>query len=321
MSTRAVITIGSFDGAHLGHQSLVRRARRLAGADGTVTVLAFDPHPLAVLRPADAPARLSSFAQRERRLREAGADRVERIEPTPALLARTPEEFVRTLVAQRRPAAIVEGPDFRFGRGRAGDLGTLRALGAELGFVVDEPPVATAVLEDLTVVRISSTLARWLLRQGRVRDAAALLGRPYELVGTVVRGDRRGRTLGYPTANLATDQLLPGDGVYAGRAHLPDGRSFPAAVSVGTKPMFDGAGPVAEAHLLDAPAGGADALQGLPEYGWILRLELVAFLRDQARFESVPALVDQIGRDCARARGLLGPAPAGAPPTEVAGCR
>jgi riboflavin kinase/FMN adenylyltransferase len=301
---RHVLTIGTFDGVHAGHRALVRRAREIAGQAGRVSVLAFDPHPAAVLRPDAAPGRLTGFESRERLLRQAGADHVELLVPTHALLSLTPREFIERLVHAHHPAAIVEGEDFRFGAGREGTVLTLDDLGREFGFQVDVISPVDVALLDLSLVRASSTMVRWLLGEGRVRDAALVLGRPYEIEGTVHLGDRRGRQIGFPTANLDTPNLIPGDGIYACEALLPDGRSFAAGVHVGPRDTFADVRRVVEAHLLEADRDG-DRLKGLPEYGWPLRLRFVARLRDPARFESVEALVGQMNVDCRRAADIV----------------
>ncbi|MBL8990475.1 MAG: bifunctional riboflavin kinase/FAD synthetase [Phycisphaerae bacterium] len=308
------VTIGSFDGVHIGHAALVRVARDAVGPGGRVVALVFDPHPLSVLRPGSEPAPLSTFEQRCGWLAAAGANVVERLEPTPERLAMSPEGFIDWVVERFGPVSIVEGPDFRFGRERAGDAGLLAALGRSRGFGVSIVEPVEATLEDHTIVPARSTVARWLVRHGRVRDAARLLGRPYQIAGVVRRGDRRGRTIGYPTANIDAPHLLPADGVYAGVALLPGGRSVPAAVSVGTKPTFNGQGRALEAHLLDlrAPDAPWAPIDGLDEYGWPIRLDFTAFLRDQARFSGLPALLEQMDRDCRRVRELAdGPAVAG----------
>lgn len=306
---QSVLTIGNFDGCHLGHAELVARARRIADQRGLpVAALAFDPHPASLLRPGGEPPRLTTFQQRTEQLRSLGVDEVHRLEPTPELLDQTPDAFIDRIIAQHAPAAIVEGTDFRFGKGRAGGMDTLAALGAARGFeAIAVEPVEVA-LSDHALVVASSTVTRWLLAHGRVRDAAKVLGRPYEMAGTVVSGDRRGRTIGYPTANLDSPCLPPGDGVYAGLADLPDGRTVPAAISVGTKPQFTrGEAPrTTETFLLDVERDGS-AIAGLAEYGWPIRLRFVGFLRDQGRFAGLDALLAQMDRDCARVRRMIAP--------------
>jgi riboflavin kinase/FMN adenylyltransferase len=301
-----IVTVGNFDGVHAGHAAILRRARELAAernASGGVVALAFDPHPATRLAPDRAPARLTTFEERAELLRRAGADRVERLEPTDELLGLSPEAFVESVVARHNPRAFIEGADFRFGRARAGTADTLRELGLARGFDVEVVPAVAAALCDHTVVTASSTMTRWLLERGRVRDAWNVLGRPHRLAGVVVRGDRRGRELGFPTANVDTQNMLPADGVYAAVARMPGGSSLPAAVSIGTKPQFGGVGRTAEAFILDAaPAPGQPHLLGLPEYGWPLVLELVGWVREQLRFDSVERLVEQMGRDCERVR-------------------
>ena len=307
---RSIVSIGTFDGVHRGHAALLARARTLAAAHGArVVAMAFDPHPLTALSPAAAPARLTTWADRERLLRGLGADEVIRLRPEPATLGLSAEEFIRLVVADVRPAVLVEGPDFHFGRGRTGNVawlaGFLPALG--VGLEVLEP--LTVALDDLLLAPASSTLTRWLLARGRVADAARVLGRWHTLAGTVVRGDRRGRGLGFPTANLATEVMLPGDGVYAARAVLEDGRAFAAAVHVGPRPTFGATARTVEAHVIvdGARADGAGTgstwspLPGLPEYGWGLRLELLAYVRDQAVFPGLEALRGQLSRDVRRA--------------------
>jgi riboflavin kinase / FMN adenylyltransferase len=294
--SRAVI-IGALDGAHLGHAGLVRAARAAVGKGGTITAITFDPHPLAVLRPGSAPPRISTFGQRRHWLKEAGADDVEKLEPSAALLGQAPRDFIAWVASRYAPRFIVEGPDFRFGRDRAGSVETLRELEGAFGYRTIIVEDVYAPLADQALVRVSSSLIRWLLGRGRVRDAARLLGHPYVLCGDVVRGEGRGGAdLGVPTANLGpSDLLLPADGIYLGRGTGPGGERYPAAVSIGTKPTF-GSGPrVCEAHLIGfAPP--------TDEYGWKLRLEFHDWLRDQMAFASVQLLIEQLHRDIARVR-------------------
>jgi riboflavin kinase/FMN adenylyltransferase len=299
MGTARAITIGAFDGVHLGHASLLAAARRVVGADGEVVAMTFDPHPQSVLRPGAEPARLSTARQRTAWLEHAGADRVLIVEPTTELLAQSPEAFLQRLHDEHRPTHIVEGCDFRFGHRRGGDVATLRANEQRLGYTTVIVDDVQAALTDGSLVRVKSSLVRWLVGHGRVRDAARLLGRPYQLDGTVVGGDSRGGSeLGVATANLdADEQLLPADGIYVGAAKAPDGVDYPAAISIGNKPTFGppfGENPrVCEAHLIGYRPT-------TDEYGWTLRLTIDDWLRDQIAFETVEQLVAQIHRDIAQ---------------------
>ncbi len=306
LAVATAVTIGNFDGVHAGHAALVRRARELVGDRGRVVALAFDPHPAGVLRPGGGPARLTTYARRAELLGALGVDEVVRLDPTRALLGMGADEFVARVVRDWAPDVIVEGRDFCFGRGRSGDVGTLRTLGGVHGFVVEVVDPVRVALTDQSVVVASSSVARWLLEYGRVRDIAVVLGRSYELAGEVVRGDRLGRTIGFPTANIDCETTPPCDGVYAAVATLPDGRRVDAALSVGTRETFDGTDRRVEAFVMGVGEADEDgALAGMAEYGWRLRLELVGWVRDQARFASVDALVEQMGRDCARAGEML----------------
>ncbi len=317
---QTAITIGNFDGVHLGHAALVQAAREAVGpaeAGGRVVALTFEPHPMTVLRPEKAPRRLTRLEQRREYLHDAGADEVVVLEPTRALLNQTPQEFVREIVDRVAPAYNVEGPDIRFGRARAGSVTTLRQLeqgrGAAGGGAVGAGGYQTivvdpveAVLTDQSIVQVGSSMARWLIEHGRVEDATALLGRPYELWAEVVRGDRRGRTIGFPTANLANEPppfgcLLPADGIYAGMARRMDkgGVEYAAAISVGTKPTFGGLSPrTCEAYLLDYDGP-------LDDYGWQIRLSFHHWLRDQVTFAGVEPLVNQLHRDVEDAQNMM----------------
>ena len=310
MAIPTAITIGSFDGVHRGHAGLLSEARRIAGPTGRVVALVFDPHPLTVINPSAAPARLTTYSARERLLRHHGADEVARLEPSAEILTQTPDQFLEAIAAKYLPQGIVEGPDFRFGHRRSGDVAMLARIGARLRIPVTVLDPVFITLDDHSEAPASSTLCRWLLRQGRVADAARVLGRPHVLTGDVVRGDRRGRTIGFPTANIATDILPPTDGVYAAWAELVDGRRFPAAVNVGARPTFAGAARTIEAHLITGPHNRSSepswsTLPDLPEYGWNVRIELMAFLRDSANFPGVAALVAQLDRDRARTIDML----------------
>lgn len=305
------VTIGNFDGVHLGHAELIRRARLAVGPKGRVIALAFHPHPAVVIRPSDVPPTITTFDQRARALAAAGADETLRLHPTSELLATDPAAFIQSIAERHRPAVIVEGSDFRFGSRRSGDVDLLAVLGSRLdqlalGFetiVLDPVQVA---LTDHTVVTASSTIIRWLLERGRVSDAARVLGRPYRLEGTVVKGDQRGRTIGVPTANLDTPNMLPADGVYAGIARLPSGLSKPAAVHVGPRETFGAHNRTLEVHVLDWAGPGTTNPSQTPSYAynWTLSVDLIAWLREQARYDSVQALVEQMQRDIGRARGI-----------------
>lgn len=301
------VTIGNFDGVHLAHKRLIAEARTLAGDAGAVHVLAFDPHPASVLR-GHAPDRLTTWHSRERLLLEAGADHVRRLEPTEALLALDPAAFVETRLLPLKPNHIVEGNDFRFGRNRAGDNGVLAALGEHHNFKVHAIEPVTATLDDHTTPKASSTLTRWLLAHGRVRDAAHVLGRPHRIEGEVTQGDRLGRTIGFPTANVNPETMPPAEGVYAGTATLPTGATHHAAINVGTRPTVNGTTLRVEAHLLDAPSEpGSARLPGLPEYNWRIAIDLTARIRDQVRFESLQHLRDQLDRDMRTVRERRSP--------------
>lgn len=310
---RRAITIGNFDAVHLGHRALIARARALAGPGGEVIALAFHPHPFVRLRPELAPPEIEPWETRVRRLTEAGADRVERLEPTPELLGMSPGDFVGRLAETHRPTHIVEGRDFHFGKGRAGTVGTLRELAGARGIAVEVVPPVVVTLRDQSEVVASSTLVRWLLARGRVRDAAYALGRAHELSGTVVTGDRLGRTIGFPTANLRTPCLCPAPGVYAGVAALPDGSEAIAAIHVGPRPAVGRDEHRVEAHLLDPAGGGGGAggawnpPPGLPESGWACTLRLIGYVRDIVHLDGLDALTAQIARDCERCRDIVSP--------------
>ncbi len=296
MSTRSVITIGNFDGVHLGHRALITRARNVAGDDGKVVVLAFDPHPASVLRPDHNQVyRLTDFESRSQLLRDCGADVVIPIEPTVALLAKSAESFIDWVLDEYQPTAIVEGEDFRFGKGRSGDVDLLCSLGAARGFDVEIVHDLEAALSDQTLVRISSSMIRWLLSHGRVQDVAILLGRFHGVNGVVVAGDARGRTIGVPTANMQTSILIPKRGVFAGRALVDldtdTPKAFPAAINIGKRPSVEGNHETrCEAHLI-----GFDGEVG--DYGWQMRLEFHAFLRDEIKFSGLDEVHEQIKRD------------------------
>jgi riboflavin kinase/FMN adenylyltransferase len=293
------VTIGNFDGVHLGHQALLSRAREVAGPAGIVTAVTFEPHPMRLLRPEAAPQTVQTPVERRQMLLEAGATDVRVLQVDRALLDQDAATFIRALHADLGFQAIVEGPDFRFGKGRKGELALLRAEGERAGFRVEIVEPVDVRLADGSTAAASSSLVRWLLSQGRVKDVGSVLGRPYAFSGLVVRGDQRGREIGWPTANIEFgERHIPMDGVYAGLATLPDGTRARAAISIGTKPTFGNAERTVEAFLLDRQ-------MPLDRYGWQLRLEFSNWIREQARFDSLEPLLAQMRRDVVRTRELV----------------
>jgi riboflavin kinase/FMN adenylyltransferase len=296
---RVVLTLGNFDGVHLGHRAIVQRAVSEARAvGGQVVVLTFHPHPVAVLAPERSPPLLQSLRDRLAFLRDLGADVTVVQRFTPRFAALEPEAFVRDFLGTHLELLhVVVGYNVSFGRGRAGSVETLHALGPQLGFAVDAVGPVTVGEE-----QVSSTALRRMIAAGDVRSAQALLGRRFTLRGRVVRGEQRGRILGFPTANLhqRRDLLLPADGVYAVCARL-DGRTYPAVLNIGVRPTFGTLQRTVEAHLLDFDQ---------PLYGRWLVLELVDRLRGEQRFAGPEALRQAIAADVTRAREVLG-SPAG----------
>jgi riboflavin kinase/FMN adenylyltransferase len=306
------VCLGAFDGLHLGHQALLARARRAAPHAGLVT---FDPHPQQLLAPERAPQLLQTAVQRRRVCAALGVERLVLLPFDHAMASTSAEEFVqRVLLDGLRPAAVVVGEDFRFGRGREGDGERLARLLAPAGIevaCVPAVPVPEAAREPGADpdAKLSATTVRRAVRAGRVEQAGAMLGRWHAVAGTVVAGHKRGRTIGFPTANIdAPDGFLPAPGVYAGVLAVWSetgpyaGRAWPAVANLGSNPTFEpGAAAMRlEAHVLDQALG--EALYGLP-----VELSFVARLRDELRFDGPAALVEQIRRDVEAARALLTP--------------
>lgn len=292
-----VAVIGNFDGVHLGHQLVVRRARDLAAELGVerVVVVTFDPHPFAVLRPEHAPPTLTTIDERLRLLGACGVDAALVVPFDRGVANWSPAEFVdRILVEALHVRAVVVGANFRFGNRAAGDVATLRELGTTRGYT------AEGIALDGGPQVWSSTYVRNCLAAGDVEGAAEALGRPFSVRGVVERGDQRGRELGYPTANVPTrGGAAPADGVYAGRLRrLDTGEELPAAISVGTNPTFDGERERrVEAHVIDR-----DDLQ---LYGVEVEVSFVVHLRGMVRFDGIEPLVAQMRDDVDRARALL----------------
>ncbi len=298
--TQTAVAIGVFDGVHRGHQEILQQTAREARSLGlTPVALTFDIHPSALFAPDHAPLNIGTLAQRAQWMDALGGGialmAVARF--TPAFAALSPEAFVSDVLEGLLGAKhILVGADFCYGKGRAGTVTTLLGAGARQGFAVTVVPPLLR-----NGARVSSTQVRAFVADGRIPDAADLLGHPFLVQGNVVHGKKLGRTLGYPTANLQpllAHQALPGHGVYAARAHLADGRVVPAAVSVGVNPTTDtdNARKI-EAFLMD---GFAEDL-----YGQALALEFVVKVRDEARFASLDALMSQMKQDVDRIALLL----------------
>ena len=294
---RPVLAIGNFDGVHRAHQQLFVQAGLFASnTGGPVVALTFEPHPLNIVRPAAAPERLSLPDEKLRRLREVGVDVTVVAKSTAELLALEPEQFVAEVIAKKfHPTHVVEGPNFGFGRGRKGNPQTLRDLAGRFGFEVHIVEPVTLEVDEGDRVMVSSSLVRDLVREGKVHPAALCLGRPYALIGEVVRGHQRGAGLGFPTANVAVaDQLVPADGVYAGSVVLDTG-AHPAAISIGITPTFGDGRRQIEAHLIDFSGD---------LYGTTIRVEFGRFLRRQRKFASPDDLRDQLKNDVAAVRDI-----------------
>ncbi|MDP2305953.1 MAG: bifunctional riboflavin kinase/FAD synthetase [Pseudomonadota bacterium] len=288
-----VVAIGNFDGVHDGHRAVLRRLFALAAEQGAPScVLTFDPAPTAVVAPERHQPRILTLEDRVRLLGEEGVDAVV-IEPfTPAFAGRSAQWFAEELLGrQLRAQGIVVGYDFRFGHERKGNVAALRAWLPDL-------PVVEVEAENAGGLPVSSSRVRRLIASGAVEDAAVLLRRPHFVKGTVVSGDQRGRTLGFPTANVESRvELLPGFGVYAVRVRIDDrGPSLPGVANIGVRPTFGGTAPRVEVHLFDFTGD---------LYGRTLTVELIARVRGEQRFDGVDALVAQIARDETRARELL----------------
>lgn len=295
-----MVTVGVYDGVHLGHQKVAGRAVAIARERGLRSVaVTFEPHPAEVVRPGTHPHRLTGARRRAELLTGLGIDTVETVEFTYDLSCWSPAEFAQKILAERlRAAVVVVGADFRFGHRAAGDVETLRTLGREYDFEVESVP---------RIDDISSTSIRERVTAGDVAGAAAELGRPHRVEGIVVRGYQRGRRLGFPTANVETPPhtAIPADGVYAGWLqcvpvnNLPalyDGERWPAAISIGTNPTFEGVPRTVEAYALDR--------DDLELYGAHVAVEFADRLRGNTRFDSIDALIAQIHADVEATRRL-----------------
>ena len=289
-----VLALGNFDGVHRGHRKILERVRRVAGERGATSVaMTFDPHPSRVVRPDKSPPLLMTMAQKLEALAAAGLDGAAIVRFTQPLSRWDPEMFVRTvLVDWLRVAEVWVGANFLFGHDRSGNFTMLRTLGARYGFRAEK--IDAVRYKDFVV---SSTRIRRLITEGRVDEAAALLGHSYHLDGTVVKGDRRGTEIGFPTANLCTDNgLMPPNGVYATTTRVR-GIVYPSATNIGIRPTVDQTGRMTvESHIFNFSRD---------LYGASIQIGFVQRLRDERVFESLDLLKAQIAADCARARGLF----------------
>ncbi len=298
----AVVAIGNFDGVHKGHQALIAEARKHAeGLGAPLAVMAFEPHPQEFFRPRPDSIRLTPLRVKARLLAELGVDVLFALTFDASMATRTAPEFMRdVLVKGLGIKGVVVGPDFEFGKGRGGNLQTLREMGAELGFSV--------TCFDMLVTdgaKISSTRIRETLKVARPEEAAMLLGRWWAVEARVEHGDKRGRTLGFPTANMHLGHCYaPAFGVYAVRVAIMDNdievSRHDGVANFGIRPMYQTAVPLMEAHLFDFDGD---------LYGKHLMVELISWIRPESKFENVPALVTQISKDAQRAREILARAP------------
>jgi riboflavin kinase/FMN adenylyltransferase len=286
-----IVALGNFDGFHKGHQAVVGRAIARARAENRPALVAtFDPHPVRFFHPDTPPFRLTSLNQRERLFAEAGADAMIVFAFNAALAGLTAEEFV----AQRLDgvAGVVTGEDFTFGKGRSGNVAVLAELGAKYGFVAE---AVVPVVEGAEAV--SSSRIRDALQAGDCATATRLLTRPFAVEGVVQHGEKNGRQLGFPTANIEMGSYLrPRYGVYAVKGRLPDGRMLDGAANLGIRPQFDPPREWLEPHFFDFSGD---------LYGQTVEVEFHAFIRPEAKFDSLEALTTQIAQDCDRARALL----------------
>ncbi len=289
-----VVTVGTFDGVHLGHRAVLEAVQENARTrGGTSVVVTFDPHPRAVIDPSHSPDILTTMREKEWRIGESGIDQLLVVKFTPSLMTLRPEAFVREYLVRRLQASvIVLGHDHGFGKDRGGNSETMKTLGRSLNFdVISMPPVL------IGGAPVSSTRLRRQIAEGDLEEAGRLLGSGYFIEGCIVRGEGRGRQMGYPTANLALEdesKLLPPDGVYAAWVHLPDPHA--AVVNLGFRPTFNGKFRCLEAHILDFEED---------LYGERVGIEVTQCIRGERKFENSTALVEQIRNDRQVARALL----------------
>ncbi len=296
-----MLTIGAYDGVHLGHQAVIAAVRRSANELGARSVvMTFDRHPASVVRPESAPKLLTDLDQKLELLEATGVDATVVVRFDEAQSREDPASFVeRVLVGCLATARVVVGEDFHFGRGRQGNVGLLRDLGERFGY--DVQPLELVPRADGIDEPISSTAIRRAMAGGQVELASGMLGRPFEARGLVVTGDQRGRLLGFPTANVEVPNAicLPADGVYAGHYRRPDGSLHPCAINLGRRPTFyeHADHSLLEAHLIDFDGD---------LYGEQARVSFSHFLRSERKFDGIDALIEQLKHDVDHARTALG---------------
>jgi riboflavin kinase/FMN adenylyltransferase len=290
----SIMALGNFDGFHAGHQTVVGRAIERAKAEGRPAIIAtFDPHPARLFYPDAPPFRLTSLDQRERLFGQAGADAMLVFRFDRTMAAMSAPDFVRSLVENLGAAGAVTGTDFTFGKGRTGSIDTLAELGQALGLVAE----AVSPVMDADGLIVSSSHIREALQAGDCATATRLLTRPFAIEGEVQHGDKVGRTLGFPTANVDLGRYLrPAYGVYAVRGRLADGRVLDGAANLGIRPQFDPPKELLEPHFFDFSG---------ELYGQIVEVQLIERIRAEAKFDSLDAMTAQIGRDCDAARRIL----------------
>ncbi len=295
----AIVALGNFDGFHGGHQAVVGRAVALARAEGRPAIVAtFDPHPMRLFRPDAPPFRLTTLNQRQRLFADAGADAMLVFHFDARFAALSAEDFVALVTGDMGAAGVVTGQDFTFGKGRSGSIERLRAAGEALGFRAE----AVAPVLDGEGNVISSSRIREALAAGDCATATRLLTRPFAIEGRVQHGDKLGRTIGYPTANIDMGSYLrPAYGIYAVRGVLPDGRVLGGAANLGIRPTFDPPKELLEPYFFDF----AESL-----YDQLIEVQLIQRLRGEAKFDSLDALTAQMDADCALARQILAATPA-----------
>ncbi|MCT2594832.1 bifunctional riboflavin kinase/FAD synthetase [Streptomyces sp. N2-109] len=301
---RSVVTIGSYDGVHRGHQLIIGKAvQRARELDAPAVVVTFEPHPSEVVRPGSHPPLLAPHHRRAELMAGLGVDAVLVLPFTAEFSKLSPADFVaKVLVDKLHACSVVEGPNFRFGHRAAGNVDTLAELGASYDYevlVIDLYERGEAGAGE----PFSSTLARRLVADGEMRGAAEILGRPHRVEGIVVRGAQRGRELGFPTANVETlpHTAVPADGVYAGWL-TADGEVMPAAISVGTNPQFDGVDRTVEAYAIDRV--------DLELYGLHAAVDFLAYIRGQEKFDTLDALLRRMAEDVLQCRDLVAAADA-----------